>query len=72
MATIRERKAVEDSPWMLWNRVVWRLVPVMAAIVVVLAGYSFMGNSTDATLSSLHDPLGLEFAMADNFLGDGL
>ena len=72
MAAIRERKDVEESPWILWNRIVWRLVPVMAVIVLVLAGYSFMGTSTDATLSSLHDPLGLELAMADNFLGDGL
>ena len=27
MATISERQAAEESPWQLWNRVVWRLVP---------------------------------------------
>src|ERR1051326_4146578 len=65
MATIRERKAVEESPWMLWNRVVWRLVPIMAALVVIRASISFLESTSDVTLSSVHDPLSLDLALAD-------
>ncbi len=69
MAALRERKAAEESPWLLWNRVVWRLVPALAAAVLVLAGFSFLGTNGDDALASWRDPLGLDLALVDGFGG---
>jgi hypothetical protein len=60
LASIRARRAVEESPWLLWNRLVWRAVPTIAAVVLLLACVEWFGQPSDASFASWSDPLGFE------------
>jgi hypothetical protein len=71
MATIRERQAGQESLWVWCNRFVWRLVPVMTAIVLLLACLEYFGPTQDASVFAWSDPLGFELALSEH-LGGGL
>jgi len=69
LAAIRERKADDESPWALWDRLVWRAVPVVAALAVVLACIEVPGPAGDESWLSWGDPLGLELALVEQVGG---
>lgn len=69
MATIRERKAAEESPWWLWNRLVWRAVPVLTVAVALLVCSEFLASRTDSSLLSWSDPLGFEQVLSGELGG---
>jgi hypothetical protein len=71
LATIRERAGASELPWLMWNRWVWRLAPVLAAVVIALACWEFFGANGSASWALWGDPLGLELALAEQ-LGGGL
>lgn len=71
MAAIRARASAPESPWPIWNRWVWRAVPGLAALVVLLACLELLGPPGEPAANWWNDPLGLELALAER-LGGGL
>ena len=72
MATIRERRAVDGSPWFVWHRVVWGFVPIITIITLALGIVWWSGSTSDSSsFALLGDPLGLEVVLTD-YLGGSL
>ena len=77
MATLRlRRESGEMSPWVIWGRLTWRLVPVLGAVVIALGAWSWVGGGagerTTAAAALEADPLGFEVALVDTLTSGGL